>query len=68
MLHAGKVVESILVEVITFIFKLPDFFIRTMALGFPQSLTGMRTRNPPAGEMFPACKAESLTPNCESII
>jgi ABC-type tungstate transport system substrate-binding protein len=62
-----KVKESILVEVITFLFKLHYPFISAMALGFARSLTEMRTRNIPGGEMFPARKADNLTPNCESI-
>jgi hypothetical protein len=39
-----------------------------MALGLTQPLTEMSTKNLPGGKERPACKADSLTFICESII
>jgi hypothetical protein len=49
-------------------FNLPNPSSRTMALGSTQPLTEMSTRNFPAGNGWPAPKADNLTAICEPIV
>jgi hypothetical protein len=63
VLQAGRSPVRMLDEVD--FFNLPNYSVRTMALGSTQPLTEMSTRNFPGGKKRPARRADNLAANCE---